>query len=307
MNYQSKFRKNRILHKYVFFATILFFSGLLTSVVQAQETTVSGIVTAAIDGMALPGVSIVDVNDGSVGAVTDFDGNYQITVSDGSTSLRFSYIGFTAIEMAVNNQTTLDIAMQEDVASLDEVVVVGYGTQRKGTLTGSIASVSGKVLEQSSSPNLGAALSGKVAGVFIDTGDASPGADNSAIRVRGTNTFNNSSALIVIDGIPNRAGGLSRINPADIESISVLKDASAAIYGARAANGVILVTTKRGKTGAPSVKITTNYGFQSFTTLPEMLNGAEYMDLVNELNVYKLPTSEWNAAYAGRGAPIYTC
>jgi TonB-dependent SusC/RagA subfamily outer membrane receptor len=123
---------------------------------------------------------------------------------------------------------------------LQEVVVTGYGTQRKATLTGSVAAIGGDELEKSSSPNLGTALAGKVAGLFIDTGNGAPGADNPAIRVRGTNTFNNSSALIVIDGIPDRAGGLARINPADIESISVLKDASAAIYGARAANGVIL-------------------------------------------------------------------
>ncbi|EAR02561.1 SusC/RagA family TonB-linked outer membrane protein [Maribacter sp. HTCC2170] len=302
MNYESKFRKNGILRKCAFLTTILFFSGLLISAVQAQEIQVSGTVTAASDGQPLPGVSIVDVNDATKGAVTDFDGNYVITV-DGNSSLRFSYIGFTPVEMAVNNQSSLSVAMQEDVASLDEVVVVGYGTQKKGTLTGSVATASGEQLEKSSSPNLASALSGKVAGVFVDTGSNQPGSDNSAIRVRGTNTFRNSSALIVVDGIPNRAGGINRINPADIESISVLKDASAAIYGARAANGVILITTKRGKKGAPTVKLTSNYGWQSFTELPEMLTGAEYMDLVNVLNVYKLPTSEWDAAHAGRGAP----
>ena len=187
--------------------------------------------------------------------------------------------------------------------NLDEVVVVGYGTQKKATLTGSVASVSGDALEKSSSANLGSALSGKVAGLFIDTGQAEPGADTPAIRVRGTSTFNNSGALVVIDGIPDREGGIARINPADIESISVLKDASAAIYGARAANGVILVTTKRGKVGAPTVKINSTYGLQNLTGTPEMLDGAEYMDLVNVLNVYKLPVGEWNTAHAGRGAP----
>jgi TonB-linked SusC/RagA family outer membrane protein len=302
MNYQSKFGKKSILPKYVFLTTILFFSGLLISAVQAQEINVSGTITAALDGQPLPGVSIVDVNDATKGAVTDFDGNYTISV-EGNTSLRFSYIGFTPVVLAVNNQTNLSVAMQEDVASLDEVVVVGYGTQKKGTLTGSIATASGDDLAKSSSPNLTSALSGKVAGVFVDTGDNQPGSDGGAIRIRGTNTFRNSSALVVIDGIPDRAGGISRINPIDIASISVLKDASAAIYGARAANGVILITTKRGKKGAPTVKLTTNYGMQSFTELPEMLRGAEYMDLVNVLNVYKLPTSEWNTAHAGRGAP----
>jgi len=194
--------------------------------------------------------------------------------------------------------------MTEDASQLEEVVIVGYGVQKKATLTGSVATVGGEALEKSSSPNLGAALAGKVAGLYVDTGNSAPGAESTGIRVRGTNTFNNSSALVVVDGIPDRAGGISRINPADIESISVLKDASAAIYGARAANGVILVTTKRGKVGAPVVKITSNYGLQSFTTTPDMLNGAEYMDLVNLLNVYKLPTNEWADANAVRGRPF---
>jgi len=136
------------------------------------------------------------------------------------------------------------------------------------------------------------------------TQDNRPGQESQAIRVRGTNTFNNSSALVVVDGIPDRAGGLARINPADIESISVLKDASAAIYGARAANGVILVTTKRGKEGKAKVQLTSSFGAQTFTQTPEMLTGAEYMDVVNLLNVYKLPTEEWQAANAVRGAPF---
>jgi TonB-linked SusC/RagA family outer membrane protein len=193
--------------------------------------------------------------------------------------------------------------MEEDVQNLEEVVVVGYGTQKKATLTGSVSSVDGEELQQANSPNLGAALGGRVPGLYVDTGQAIPGADTPAIRVRGTNTFNNSGALVVIDGIPDRAGGIARINPNDIESISVLKDASAAIYGARAANGVILVTTKRGKIGTPTVELTSTIGLQSFTRTPDMLKGAEYMDLVNVLNVYKLPVSEWEAAHAGRGAP----
>lgn len=251
----------------------------------------------------LPGVSIIEKGT-SNGTVSDFDGNYTISVSNENAIIVFTYLGFLTQEVPAGNSDSIDIQLQEDVQGLEEVVVTGYGTQRKATLTGSIATIGGESLEKSSSPNLGTALAGKVAGVFIDTGNGAPGSDNPAIRVRGTNTFNNSSALVVIDGIPNRAGGLSRINPADIESISVLKDASAAIYGARAANGVILVTTKRGKKGAPSVKLTSNYGWQNFTTVPDMLRGAEYMDLVNLLNVYKLPTNEWAAANAVRGEPF---
>ena len=263
------------------------------------QTTASGVVT---DGaQPLPGVTVVEKGTGN-GTVTDFDGNYTLTVSEDATIV-FSYIGFATQEISASSGS-FDIALSESANELDEIVVTGYGTQKKATLTGSIATIGGDDLEKSSSPNLGTALAGKVAGVFIDQNNGAPGADTPAVRIRGTNTFNNSSALVVIDGIPDRAGGLARINPADIESISVLKDASAAIYGARAANGVILITTKRGSEGKAKVKITSNYGWQNFTTTPDMLTGAEYMDLVNLLNVYKLPVGEWAGANAVRGQPF---
>jgi TonB-dependent SusC/RagA subfamily outer membrane receptor len=210
------------------------------------QKTISGIVSD--ESGPLPGVSIVEKGT-SNGTVSDFDGAFTISVANENATIVFSYLGFLTQEQSNLQNDSLDIQMLEDVQGLEEIVVTGYGTQKKATLTGSIATINGEALEKSASPNLGTALAGKVTGVFIDTGNGAPGADNPAIRVRGTNTFNNSSALIVIDGIPNRAGGLTRINPADIESISVLKDASAAIYGARAANGVILITTKRGRKG----------------------------------------------------------
>ena len=256
---------------------------------------------SVVDGAGpLPGVTIIEKGTNN-GTTSDFDGNYTLSTSGQDAVLVFTYIGFLTQEIPVGTSSTIDVQLIEDVQGLEEVVVTGYGTQKKATLTGSIATISGEALVKSASPNLGTALAGKVAGLYIDTGNGAPGFDNPAVRIRGTNTFNNSSALIVIDGIPNRAGGLGRINPADIESISVLKDASAAIYGARAANGVILVTTKRGKKGDAKVKITSNYGWQNFTTTPDMLRGEEYMDLVNVLNVYKLPVPEWNSANASRG------
>ena len=256
---------------------------------------------SVVDGAGpLPGVTIIEKGTNN-GTTSDFDGNYTLSTSGQDAVLVFTYIGFLTQEIPVGTSSTIDVQLIEDIQGLEEVVVTGYGTQKKATLTGSIATISGEALVKSASPNLGTALAGKVAGLYIDTGNGAPGFDNPAIRIRGTNTFNNSSALIVIDGIPNRAGGLGRINPADIESISVLKDASAAIYGARAANGVILVTTKRGKKGDAKVKITSNYGWQNFTTTPDMLRGEEYMDLVNVLNVYKLPVPEWNSANASRG------
>lgn len=300
MNNRNQPNKGSAIRNYVLLTFTILFNGLLFASLQAQERTVTGVVSDATG--PLPGVSIV-VDGTTRGVQTDFDGNYSIEVDDENTVLVFSFIGYLTQELALGSNTTLDVTMEEDVAKLDEVVVVGYGTQKKATLTGSVSSVGGDDLEQANSTNLGAALGGRVPGLYIDTGQAIPGADTPAIRVRGTNTFNNSGALVVIDGIPDREGGIARINPADIESISVLKDASAAIYGARAANGVILVTTKRGKVGTPSVKISSTVGTQSFTRTPEMLTGAEYMDLVNVLNVYKLPVGEWDAAHAGRGAP----
>ena len=285
----------KLKFKHLIFSLLFLAAGVLS----AQQT-----VTGAVSDETgpLPGVSVLEKGT-SNGVVSDFDGNYSITVSSADAILEFSYLGFLTQEVTANSDQ-INVILVEGSNELEEVVVTGYGTQKKATLTGSIATIGGEDLEKSSSPNLGTALAGKVAGLYIDTGNGAPGADNPAIRVRGTNTFNNSSALIVIDGIPNRAGGLARINPADIESISVLKDASAAIYGARAANGVILITTKRGKEGKAKVKITSNYGWQNFTTTPDMLTGAEYMDLVNLLNVYKLPVGEWQAANAVRGLPF---
>ena len=256
---------------------------LSTTLFVNAKTTVSGNITD--NSGPLPGVTILEKGTTN-GTVSDFDGNYTLSIANQNAVLVFSYLGFLSQEITSDESGVLDVQMQEDVQGLEEVIITGYGTQKKATLTGSIATIGGEALEKSASPNLGTALAGKVAGLFIDTANGAPGADNPAIRVRGTNTFNNSSALVVIDGIPNRAGGLSRINPADIESISVLKDASAAIYGARAANGVILITTKRGQKGTPKVKITSNYGWQNFTTVPDMLRGAEYMDLVKEMKYW---------------------
>ncbi|TQO39248.1 TonB-linked SusC/RagA family outer membrane protein [Arenibacter algicola] len=296
-------RKLLVLMFAMALSSVQAFANLRTEPINLAEVqqTISGVVSDA--NGPLPGASVV-VKGTTNGTQTDFDGNYTLSGVANNAVLIFSYIGFKTQEVAVNGQSTISVTLEEDASQLEEVVVVGYGTQKKATLTGSVATVGGEALEKSSSPNLGTALAGKVAGLYIDTGNAAPGAENVGIRVRGTNTFNNSSALVVIDGIPDRAGGIQRLNPADIESISVLKDASAAIYGARAANGVILVTTKRGKIGVPEVKITTNYGLQSFTTTPDMLTGAEYMDLVNLLNVYKLPPNEWAAANAVRGTPF---
>ena len=192
--------------KYIFLFFALAFSNM------HAQLTISGSVTDETG--PLPGVTIIEKGT-SNGTTSDFDGNFTISVNDENSILVLSYIGFLTQEIDAKSDS-FNITMFSGADELQEVVVTGYGTQRKATLTGSVAAIGGDELEKSSSPNLGTALAGKVAGLFIDTGNGAPGADNPAIRVRGTNTFNNSSALIVIDGIPDRAGGLARINPADI-------------------------------------------------------------------------------------------
>ena len=181
---------------------------------------------------------------------------------------------------------------------MSEVVVVGYGTQKKATVTGSVAMVKGAELDKSPAVNFSNSLAGRLPGVTALQRTGEPGFDGSTIRIRGTNTLGDSGPLVVIDGVPDRAGGLDRLNPADIESMSVLKDASAAIYGARAANGVILITTKQGKVGKLVVSYDFNYGWQQPSVIPKMSNAAQYAELLNEQDLFSdVPYQQWDAAW----------
>lgn len=254
-------------------------------------------------GQALPGVSVI-VKGANNGGISDADGNYSLT-ADKNATLVFTYIGYTTKEVAIGGRSVIDVSLETDTKSLNEVVVVGYGVQKKETVTGSVVSVKGSELIKSPTVNLSNSIAGRMAGVVAVNRSGEPGADGSAIRIRGSNTLNNGDALIVVDGIPNRAGGLDRINPNDIESVSVLKDASAAIYGSRAANGVILITTKRGKSGKPQVSYSANQGFSQPTVIPKLANAAQYVSMLNDLDIYGLPVSEWaaaNAAYKSTGS-----
>lgn len=207
------------------------------------------------------------------GTVTDIDGNFSLDVSANAV-LDVSYIGMQSQEIPVKGKTTFRIVLQEGNIGLDEVVVVGYGTQKKATLTGSVSSVSGDDLKKVAAVNISNTLAGKTAGVIANTRSGEPGEDGATIQIRGSGTFGSTEPLIVVDGIADR--DFSRLNPEDIESISVLKDASAAIYGARAANGVILVTTKRGKEGKTRLSYSGRVGFSQPTRVPEMLNSYQY-------------------------------
>lgn len=242
-----------------------------------QQKTVTGTVVDA-SGIALPGVAILEKGTTN-GTVTDIDGNFSLDVSANAV-LDVSYIGMQSQEIPVKGKTTFRIVLQEGNIGLDEVVVVGYGTQKKATLTGSVSSVSGDDLKKVAAVNISNTLAGKTAGVIANTRSGEPGEDGATIQIRGSGTFGSTEPLIVVDGIADR--DFSRLNPEDIESISVLKDASAAIYGARAANGVILVTTKRGKEGKTRLSYSGRVGFSQPTRVPEMLNSYQYATYINE-------------------------
>lgn len=270
----------------------------------AQQVT--GTVTDGETKEGVPGVTVT-VKGTTKGVITDEFGKYRIEVDGASSILVFSMVGYDAQEVTVGTQSIVNVILKTDNQQLSEVVVVGYGVQKKETITGSVATVKGAELVKSPAVNLSNSIAGRMSGVVAVNRSGEPGADGSSIRIRGSNTLGNNDALIVIDGIPNRAGGLERLNPADIESISVLKDASAAIYGSRAANGVILITTKKGKSGPPELSYSFNQGFGRATVIPKLTSSSQYAQMLNDLNIYGLPTGEWAAAnQAYKSTGVYT-
>lgn len=248
-------------------------------------------------GSALPGVTVTEKGTTN-GAITDADGKFSLNVKDGASTLVFSFVGFASQEILVGSKNEIEVSLKPDIGNLEEVVVVAYGTQKKVTVTGAVTQVMGDKLIKSPAVDMTNSLAGRLPGLVVIQQSGEPGYDGALIRIRGNNTLGNSSPLVVIDGIPDRDGGLGRLSPRDIESISVLKDASAAIYGARAANGAILITTKRGKLGKPSITYDFNQGFSQPTRVPNMSNAVEYANIMNELPIYKsIPANEWSAAW----------
>ena len=215
------------------------------------------------------------------GMITDLDGNFSLTVQKNAT-LVISYIGYVTQEIAIKGNTNLNIILKEDSKALEEVVVIGYGTARKSDVTGSIASVGGDKLQEMPSTNITYALQNRVAGVDMTQTSSQPGA-TMQIRIRGTRSLTASNdPLVVLDGIPFM-GNLSDINPGDIKSMDILKDASStAIYGSRAANGVILVTTKQGHTGKAEISYDGYYGVQNVYRMPDVLNAQEFAMIMSE-------------------------
>ena len=248
--------------------------------IQAQNVVVTGTVTSS-DNSPLPGVNVL-VKGTSTGTVTDADGKYSLDAPPTGT-LVFSFIGMKTLETDINNQTVINMTMDADISQLDEVVVVGYGTQKKSDFTGSISSVSAKEIKAVPVASLSQALQGRAAGVLVTQTSNAPGGGVS-IRIRGGNSIQGENEpLYVIDGYPLMNENGPTISPNDIESIEILKDASAtAIYGSRGANGVVIITTRRGKAGKPSILFESYYGVQEVRKKLDMLNATELAELVNE-------------------------
>ncbi|MGZ5190134.1 MAG: SusC/RagA family TonB-linked outer membrane protein, partial [Flavisolibacter sp.] len=245
------------------------------------DIRVSGRVTGT-GGAALSGVSVT-IKGTNNGTTTDEGGNFSISVPDENSVLIFSYIGYATQEVTVGSNTTVSISMTSTASQMDNIVVVGYGTQRKIDVTGSVAQIKGEEINKQPAPNAISSLQGKVAGVQI-TNSGAPGA-SPEMRIRGTGTiYGSSSPLYVVDGV--WFDDISFLNPADIENISILKDASSeSIYGIRAANGVVLVTTKKGRGGKPTVNYNGYVGWQKVTNEIEMANGNQFATMVNELRL----------------------
>ncbi len=259
---------------------ILFLASVSIHYAQAQHR-VEGIVTDPADGSPLIGVNILEKGT-SNGTITDVDGMFTLEVASSEAVLEFSYTGYTGLEVPVAGKNRLDVALTVSATLLDQVVVVGYGTQRKSDLTGAVGTVKEEAIERVATANIEQALQGKIAGVYVAPSSGVPGA-GAVIRIRGTGTLNNANPLYVIDGMIT--DDASFVNPQDVQSVEVLKDASsAAIYGSRGANGVIIITTKTGKKrDAAVISFNSYYGIQEVTKKIDVLNSAEFATLYNEL------------------------
>lgn len=267
----------------------ILFAGM--QMVSAQTKSITGTVTSKEDKSSIPGVSVM-VKGTTLGTVTDMDGKFELSVPNDAKTLIFSFIGMKNMEVEIGSQSNFNISMETDVFSVDEVVVVGYGTQKKREVTGAISSVKGEDLASLATPSFESQLAGKAAGVQVTTANGVLG-EAPRIRIRGVGSISSGTyPLIVVDGIPVATGGLggyasnnalADINPADIESVEILKDGSAtAIYGSRAANGVMLITTKKGSKGKFKLSYNNYFGVAQPVNLFDLLNANEFIEIANE-------------------------
>jgi len=272
---ERKRAKSGFLRISLLFAALVFgFS------IYAQQRTISGVVRDE-SGKPLENVTL-RLKGSMSGQQTDNNGAFRFHTESESGMLVVSLLGYQEQEIPIKGQSYFDIVLVASQEALDEVVVIGYGTQKKTEVTGSISTVSGAVLKRSPAINLSNALAGNVTGIIANNRSGEPGNDGSSILVRGASTLNDNSPLVIIDGIPDR-GNFGRLDPNDIDNITILKDGAGAIYGARAANGVILITTKRGVVGKPSIDYTFNQGLVQLTRTVDMVDAATYAELQNEM------------------------
>jgi len=269
---------------------------IVMTAVYGQNVNVTGTVIEASSGIPLPGVNVI-LKDTSIGASTDFDGNFSLQDVPLNSIIVISYLGFVTQEITVVNDQAIRVALEEDAESLTEVVVIGYGTQKKKEVTGAVSVIDAKAIEKLNPVRVEQALQGQVAGVTVTSNSGSPGA-GSNIRIRGISTNRDARPLILVDG--NVIEDLSVINPSDIKTINVLKDATAGIYGVRAANGVILITTKSGRKNSElKFQIDTYTGFQTTSKKMDLLNATDFAIYVNdaadrtEFFVYPQETTDW--------------
>lgn len=272
---------------------------LLPMCIFAQQITVQGVVKDQT-GETVIGASVMEKGTTN-GTITGIDGDFSLNMSSNGT-LVVSFVGYKTQEVQVKGQKQLQVVLSEDAEMLDEVVVIGYGTMKKSDLTGAVSSIGNKDIKDSPVSNLGQAIQGKISGVQIV--DAGKPGDNVSIKIRGLGSINNCDPLVVIDGVPTDLG-LSSLNMADVERLDVLKDASAtAIYGSRGANGIVMITTKRGTEGKGKLAVSANYSFQNATNVPSLLNAAQYAELSNDMmvNSGRNPNPEWaNPSELGAG------
>ncbi len=309
-NFPPTLKKLRVLF------LLIFFSGITIAI--SAQTMVSGRIIDSASGQGIARVSVV-VQGSKTGTVTDANGNFSISASP-TQVLLVSNLGYKTERIPIRGTGPINIVLAPQISLLDDVVVIGYGTRQRKDVTGAISTVGAKDIEKSTSMTPELALQGRAAGVFVSSGGGDPQA-RPIVRIRGVNTFGFAEPLYVIDGVPMFEGGagvtggaigdirspvniFSMINPNDIESMTVLKDASAAaIYGVRASNGVILITTKKGKAGRPRVELTSSYGVQNITKTFEVLNTQQYFDLVRQAYA---ANPDANTSFDQRYGPRYT-
>ena len=262
------------IRKLIFLGIILFGSSLL-----AQTTTG----TVSDDEGPLAGVNVI-IEGTSIGTSTDFDGNYNISNVDANAVLVFSYIGYETLRIPANGKPQINVSMTQGANALDEVVLVGYSTLKKSTLTGAVSVVDVDDLGKARTSNVAQALQGQVAGVQVASSSGAPGG-GIQVRVRGVGTIGNNDPLYIVDGVPSR--DITFLNQSDIKTMSVLKDAAAAsIYGSRASAGVVLITTKSGSIGKMRIEVDHWYGVQSASNLPTMLNAEQYINTTEKAVYY---------------------